>query len=175
MNSIYILIGVGIFLTGLRLFKPVQGATLWIDRTIYPDPDDYVAEFWTRVGRYLWPIYSIRLPGYDWIAVSAICAWETGYLSDPAAKTRVTRYNNIFGIEPGGSPAKYRDIGACVAYLDYMLHTKSDTSDLYREAYRVRGNGEAFIRELWKAGYNGSTSWRDGVLSIYRSVKAPGD
>lgn len=168
MNALYILLGIGVFLAGVKLFKPVQGSVIWIDRDDFPN---YVTEFWTRIGRYLWPIYSVKLPGYDWLAVSAIAAHETGYFSDPNAKIRVTRYNNIFGIEPSGRPARFTDVGDCVKYFDYLLHQKPDTKGMYAEASRVRGDGEDFIVALWRAGYNSSTSWRDSVLSIYRSAK----
>ncbi len=167
MNMVYILIGVGVFLAGVKLFKPVPGSTIWIDRHTFPD---YVGEFWTRVGRYLWPIYAVKLPGYDWIAVSSICALETGYLSHPNAKLRVVAHNNIFGIEPGGKSGKFKDVSDCIGYFDHLMHTKDDTRALYAEAYRVRADGEAFIVALWRAGYNSHVEWRDSVLSIYRKA-----
>jgi hypothetical protein len=162
-----IALGIGVFLVGVKLFKPVPGSVVWIDRGDFPN---YIDEFWTRIGRYFWPIYAVALKGYDWTAVSSVMAWETGYLSDPNAKRRVTIYNNCFGIEPSGKAGKYSDVAACVRYFDYMMHVKEDTRGLYAEAYRVRGDGESFIIELWKAGYNSNTSWRDGVLSIYRDA-----
>lgn len=110
-----------------------------------------------------------NLEDWDWRAILAICAWETGWLCSPDAKNRVNHKCNILGIDIYGKPGQGRTFGSyydCLAYFERLVRT----TPRYTVAYIQRWDGESFIRALSKGGYNSNQSWIDGVLWCYHKL-----
>ena len=111
----------------------------------------------------------IYMEDWDINAVKAICAWETGWLSDPKSKSMVNVKCNLFGIDIPNQPEvgqTFRSYYDCLAYFERMIRTSS----YYVKAYPLRGDGQAFIPALSAGGYNKNQSWIDGVLWCYREI-----
>jgi len=108
--------------------------------------------------------------GFDVRAILAICAWETGWLSDPKAKLRVNTKYNILGIDIYGRPGvgqTFLSYYACCASFERLIRTGAR----YASAYSVRDMGEPFIRALNLGGYNETQTWLTGVLRCYRMLQ----
>lgn len=139
------------------------GSDLFFNRINYPD---HRKECIRRFKYLLIPVFNQIFKGrLNYFVPLAICAWETGYLSDPEATNFVVNHNNIFGItKRTGGAFHFDSVNSCVSYFLWLMQ-----QPLYEKAWENRFDGEKFIKSLWPT-YNPNTSWRDGVLDCYRVI-----
>lgn len=101
---------------------------------------------------------------YSWRAIAAIIIHETGWLSHPDARLRVTTYHNVLGLDkPEGGARQFASYAACFAYFAALMFNKRYD----KRAYPVRGTGDEFLTALHDCGYNANESWLNAVLAIY--------
>jgi hypothetical protein len=107
-----------------------------------------------------------KFPSWDINAILAICAQETGWLSDPNAKDRIENHYNIMGLDKAGQPDVPRDYSTYEECLDYF-HRLITKTPRYAPVLDFIYDGPNFLEALHHAGYNSNESWYEGVLNIY--------
>lgn len=142
------------------------GRDLFISREEYPYPE-YVNEGKRRL-EILFNNIPFQLAGYDKKAIMSIAAWETGFISDPNARSGVVEKNNILGISDNPQGTILKTFNSTYQSIEFFKHMIEDYQRYY-PAFLVRGNGPEFINKLWTGGYNTEISWKNGILSIYNN------
>lgn len=152
----------------------LQGSEIWISRAEYPSPL-YKQRFLKHYREKIKPMIVHYLPGVPTAGPGAICAWETGWLSDPDAKHRVVNLNGILGIElrdKAGQLVKFPNVEENFSRLARMI----DKMDCYQYArmpeYKVKAVDWLWAMYALGTGYNQNQSWLAGVQECARWIEA---